>query len=224
MRNQGTFLLCVDSQDQRLALARGDGHGSRAMDSATLGSAVSHHPRPFRTLRRRPRASPQEADGLGAPSHTSGSPMGAKPQNRRRRRLQLLGARSDRRGSPPCLSRHEAAPRRQSVRAGAGAPPRTARTPAQKRSAIAQTHPNAREQSDALEQTVDALLVWRSALHSRNHDWNGGLVSFRTALSRWPVLLVNGATRLWAAHSEINGLQSSRVALDTSRIRYSWPT
>ncbi len=44
------------------------------------------------------------------------------------------------------------------------------------------------------------------------------------ALSRWPVLLVNGATRLWAAHSEINGLQSSRVVLDTSRIRYSWPT
>jgi len=43
-------------------------------------------------------------------------------------------------------------------------------------------------------------------------------------LSRWPVLLVNGATRLWAAHSEINGLQTSRVALDTSRIRYSWPT
>ncbi len=44
------------------------------------------------------------------------------------------------------------------------------------------------------------------------------------ALSRWPVLLVNGATRLWAARSEINGLQSLRVALDTSRIRYSWPT
>src|SRR5208283_737270 len=124
-------------QDQRLALARGDGHGSRTMDPATLGSAVSHHPRPFRTLRRRPRASTQEADGLGAPSHSPGSPMGAKPQNRRRRRFQLLGARSDRRGSPPCLSRHEAAPRRQSVRAGAGAPPRTARTPAQKRSAIA---------------------------------------------------------------------------------------
>src|SRR5208337_852873 len=38
---------------ERLALADGDGHGSRAMDPATLGSAVSHHPRSFRTLRRR---------------------------------------------------------------------------------------------------------------------------------------------------------------------------
>ncbi len=44
------------------------------------------------------------------------------------------------------------------------------------------------------------------------------------ALSRWPVLLVNAATRLWAAHSEINGLQSSRVGLNTSRIRYPSPT
>src|SRR5271166_6452976 len=46
-------------------------------------------------------------------------------------------------------------------------------------------------------------------------------------LSRWPVLLVNRMTRLWAALCEINGLQSLRglrMALDTSRIRYSWPT
>jgi len=37
-------------------------------------------------------ASPQEADRLGSPSHTSGSPMGAQAQYRRCRRLQLLGA------------------------------------------------------------------------------------------------------------------------------------
>ena len=42
------------------------------------GSAFSHDPRPFRTLRRRARASPQEADRLGSPSHPSGSPMGAR--------------------------------------------------------------------------------------------------------------------------------------------------
>ena len=64
-------------QDQRLALARRDGHGSRAMDPATLGFAVSHHPRRFRTLRRRPRASTQEADRLGSPGHSPGSPMAA---------------------------------------------------------------------------------------------------------------------------------------------------
>src|SRR5208337_1647154 len=75
-----------------------------------------------------------------------------------------------------------------------------------------------------------------AAAHGRRHtkltDWARQAIlqvrrwapSRKMALSRWPVLLVNGATRLWAAHSEINGLQSSRVALDTSRIRYSWPT
>ena len=31
-------------------------------------------------------------EGLGSPSHPSGSPMGAQAQYRRRRRLQLLGA------------------------------------------------------------------------------------------------------------------------------------
>ena len=58
------------------------------------------------------------------------------------------------------------------------------------------------------------------ARQRRNHE----MESIGWALSRWPVLLVNGATRLWAARSEINGLQSSRVVPDTSRIRYSWPT
>ena len=58
------------------------------------------------------------------------------------------------------------------------------------------------------------------ARQRRNHE----MESIGWALSRWPVLLVNGATRLWAARSEINGLQSSRVAPDTSKIRYSWPT
>ena len=144
------------------------------MDSATLGSAVSHHPRSFRTLRRRARAPPQNADRLGSPSHTSGSPMGAKAQYRRRRRLQLLGARSDRRGSRPWLFRHQAAPRLQSVRAGAAAPPRTPRTAAQERLSASQTLPGARKQADALGQAVDALLVRRSALHSRILDRNGG--------------------------------------------------
>src|SRR5208283_4718535 len=174
-------------QDERLALAGGDGHGSRAMDSATLGSAVSHHPRSFRTLRRRARASPQKADRLGSPSHTSGSPMGAQAQYRRRRRLQLLGARSDRRGSPPRLFGHEAATRRQSVRARAAAPLRTARTAAQERSSASQTLPGARKQSDALGQTVDALLVRRSTLHSPIHDRNGGLVSPRIAAGADPL-------------------------------------
>jgi hypothetical protein len=46
----------------------------------------------------------------------------------------------------------------------------------------------------------------------------------QTALSRWRVLLVNCATRSWTADREINGLESSVVALNPSRIRYSWPT
>ena len=75
----------------------------------------------------------------------------------------------------------QAAPRRQSVRAGAGAKPRTARTAAQERLSAAQTLPGAQKQSHALGHTVDALLVRRSALHSRIHDRNGGLVSCRIA-------------------------------------------
>jgi hypothetical protein len=73
----------------------------------------------------------------------------------------------------------------------------------------------------------DAVL-WRDPHLRSGEDRDAAVhVEFEAAvgaLSRWPVLLVNGATRLWAAHSEINGLQSSKVALDTSRIRYSWPT
>ena len=41
------------------------------------------------------------------PSHASRSATEAKAQDRRCRRLQLRGHRSDRRGSPPCLSRRQ---------------------------------------------------------------------------------------------------------------------
>ena len=47
--------------------------------------------------------------------HSSGAAMVAEAQDRRGRRFRLRGPRSDRRGSPPCLSRHKAAARRQSV-------------------------------------------------------------------------------------------------------------
>ena len=67
----------------------------------------------------RTQAPSQKADGLGSPSHSPGSAMVAGSQDRRRRRLQFRGARSDRRGSPSCLSRHEAAARREPLRASA---------------------------------------------------------------------------------------------------------
>ena len=44
------------------------------------------------------------------------------------------------------------------------------------------------------------------------------------ALSRWRLLLVNRAKRSSAADRKINGLESSSVVLDPSKIRYSWPT
>ena len=60
---------------------------------------------------------------------------------------------------------------------------------------------------------------WRcqsnGALSTRSATW---------ALSRWRLLLVNRAKRSSAADRKINGLESSSVVLDPSKIRYSWPT
>jgi DDE superfamily endonuclease len=90
-----------------------------SMDAATLGLALPDHSGALRTLQHGMQAPSQKADGLGSPSYSPGSAMGARSQDRRRRRLQFRGARSDRRGSPPCLSRHAAAARREPLRASA---------------------------------------------------------------------------------------------------------
>jgi hypothetical protein len=90
-----------------------------SMDAATLGLALPDHSGALRTLQHGMQAPSQKADGLGSPSYSPGSAMGTRSQDRRRRRLQFRGARSDRRGSPSCLSRHAAAARREPLRASA---------------------------------------------------------------------------------------------------------
>ena len=48
------FLAWSFRQDERLALALGDGHGSRSMDAATLGLALPDYSGALRTLQHRP--------------------------------------------------------------------------------------------------------------------------------------------------------------------------
>ena len=115
----GALLARSFRQDERPALALAHGHGSRSMDTAALGHALPDHSGALRTLPHRTRAPSQKADRFCSPSHSSGSAMGAEAQDRRRRRLQFRGTRSDRRGSPSCLSRHAAAARREPLRASA---------------------------------------------------------------------------------------------------------
>ena len=58
---------------------------------------------------------------------------------------------------------------------------------------------------------------WPSGLRLRNAE--AAISSFETNRFLRPFLM-----RLWAAYREIDGHESSRVALDTSKIRYSSPT
>jgi hypothetical protein len=77
------------------------------MDAATQGLALPDHSGALRTLQHRTQAPPQKADGFCSSRHSPGSAMVAVAQDRRRRRFQIRGARSNRHRSSTCLPRHE---------------------------------------------------------------------------------------------------------------------
>ena len=106
-------------QGQRPALAVPDGDGADAL-GRRLGSAVPHRARTFRALRPRPRAPPQEADRLGAPSPAADRALAAGPARGRGGGQQLLGHRPAAGDRPAPVHGHPPAPRRRSLRAGTG--------------------------------------------------------------------------------------------------------
>ena len=155
------FLAWSFRQDERLALALGDGHGSRSMDAATLGLALPDYSGALRTLQHRTQTPSQKADGIGLAKPFSRFGDGCRSARSVVADSGFAGARSDRRGSSSCLPHHEVAARRQSVRAGARTPPRPERTsPRAKGRRLPKLSFRTPRRKEAPDQAVDALPVW----------------------------------------------------------------
>jgi hypothetical protein len=164
-------------QGQRSALAVADGFRANSMVWADLVAAVPDGPGAVGGMERGKRQAAQNTDDVGQAGHSANQTLAAQPPSHHCRRQRIFGARSARRGPPPCLHGHAVADGRQPVQASAQAAEEAAGAHTGEGKEPAEIELGAEEQEDGLDERGRLSMVQRPAAHIAGRHGHRGVVA-----------------------------------------------
>ena len=151
LSRRGAVVAWPLRQDQRFTLAVAGGDVAGPVRGPALGPAVPDRAGAIGALERGAREAAQGPDRLGKAGDTANQTLAAGSPRGCRRRQRFLGIGTHRRGTPARLLDHQAASRRQSVRAGTQTPKGSNGTACTERQTPAQTQRRPRRSENCMD-------------------------------------------------------------------------